>query len=111
MSDKKLGAVYHKDKIFLGYVNTDTNQLEDIQEATSDVINAVVSWFLEHQTTIVTAPDPTTRKLRVISCLTKNEHDSVDWYWAYGGAEFDTDVRDINLTQYDSQQQSQEHLL
>lgn len=74
MSDKKLGVTYHKDKIFLGYVSADTNQLESVQEATSDVINAVVSWFLEHQTTIVTAPDPTTGKLRVVSCLTEREH-------------------------------------
>lgn len=93
MSDKKLGAVHHKDKIFLGYMNTDTGQLENAQEATSDVINAVVSWFLEHQQAVITAPDPTTRKTRVISCLTKNEHDFVDCYWGYEGSEDDRDVR------------------
>jgi hypothetical protein len=93
MSDKKLGAVHNKDKIFLGYVNTDTNQLENIQEATSDVINAVVSWFLDHQQATITAPDPTTRKLRVVSCLTEREHDFVGCYWGYVGSEDDRDVR------------------
>lgn len=93
MSDKKLGVTYHKDKIFLGYMNADTNQLENVQEATSDVINAVVSWFLEHQQAMITAPDPTTRNTRVISCLTKNEHDFVDYYWGYEGSEGDRDVR------------------
>lgn len=94
MSDSKLGVTYHKDKIFLGYKNADTNQLENVQEATSDVINAVVSWFLEHQQAMITAPDPRTRKTRVISCLTENEHNFAYNYWSYSGAESDTDIRD-----------------
>lgn len=93
MSDSKLGVTYHKDKIFLGYKNADTNQLENVQEATSDVINAVVSWFLEHQQAMITAPDPTTRKTRVISCLTDSEYGFAHCYWGHEGSEDDRDVR------------------
>ena len=104
MTDRKLGVIHYKDKIFLGYLNPTTNQLEDAQEATSEILSVVVSWFLEHQQVTLTAPDPTTEKPRVISCLTKNEHRFAHDYWAYCGAKDDTDIRDADLVQFTAPQ-------